>query len=139
MTDDQQALCDAVGQAIVARDLAAVHALFAPWLQTALTPDAIGAQLDAQMAGLAHPPASWSADEGLAELADLRTPDGYSPPTTGLPREITDANFRGWLSIQFRPDDAVEDEQNVCYDVWIAPVEPDGGLQIGYFEAAEAS
>jgi hypothetical protein len=139
MEDDQQALCDAVGQAIVAGDLDAVHALFAPWVRATLSPAQIAEQLDSAADGLEHPPVSWTADEGFAGLDDLRKPDSFGPPSKGLPKEVTAGNFRGWLCIQFAPAEDGQEDQNVCYDVWIAAVDQGGTLRVGYFEPWEAS
>jgi hypothetical protein len=133
------ALCEHLARAVVARDFTGAQAVLAPWLRTTLGPAALEAHLDAANEGLTHPPHSWTIGEGLSELSDLRKPDPYSPPTKPLPREITDANFRGWLSIQFAPEPAVHDEQNICYDLWIVAVEHEGAVVAGYLEAWEAS
>ena len=134
-----QTLCDSLGQVIVSRDFGAVAPLLAPWLQGVVTPEALEALVDAQMEGLEHPPATWLASEGFAGLPELRKTDELGPPTQPLPREITDQNFRGWYCVQFAPDEAFHDEQNICYDVWLIPVEHAGAIRIGYLEAWEAS
>jgi hypothetical protein len=139
MDSDCKELCDALGRAIVGRDFAAVHALLAPWLRAALGPGEIERLLDAQSEGLAHPPASWVAGEGLADLEELRRPDPFGPPTQALPPEITPASFRGWLHVQLVPDPAVHEEQNVCYDVWLVAVEHEGSCLVGYLEPWEAT
>lgn len=131
------ALCDKLGEAIVNRDFVAAHACCAPWLQGQLSPEDIEHMIDAVLEGLEYPPDHWSADEGLADLADLREPDPYSPPTGRLAGEITEDNFRGWCSIQFVPADEHHDEQNVCFDLWLVAVEHDGEVLAGYLEAAE--
>lgn len=132
------ALCDRLGQAIVNRDFGAAHACCAPWLRQELSPEDIEHMIDAVAEDLDYPADHWSADEGLADLEDLREPDPYGPPSQRLAREITDDNFRGWISIQFVPADEHHDEQNVCFDLWLVAVEDDGELYAGYLEAAEA-
>jgi len=134
-----QALCDALGARLVARDFEGVHALLAPWLQSATSPAELRDAIDAAGEGLAHPPRSWTADEGLVGLEDLRKPDPYGPPSRPLPAEITPGNFRGWLSIQLAPEAAVHEEQNVCFDVWLVAVEHEGSLRVGYLEPWEAT
>jgi hypothetical protein len=132
-------LCDALARAIVERDFESARALLAPWLLATTTASAIQHAVDAQNEGLAHPPHSWTVDEGIVGLDDLREPDPYGPPSTALPDEITPVNFRGWFNIQFAPEPSVHEEQNVCYDVWLAAVEHDGALRVGHFEAWEAT
>ncbi|RIL05772.1 MAG: hypothetical protein DCC71_09140 [Proteobacteria bacterium] len=134
-----RALCETLARAIVARDFAAAHALFAPWLRSALSPAEIQAAVDAQSEGLAHPPRSWTLDEGVVGLDELRTPDPYGPPSSPLSDRITHDDFRGWLQIQFAPDPSVHDEQNVCFDVWLVAVEHEGTFLVGYFEPSEAT
>jgi hypothetical protein len=134
-----RALCEKLAGCIVKRDFNGAHALLAPWLRSALTPAAIEKMVDAANEGLAHPPKTWTIDEGMAELEELREPDPYGPPTQKISSQITDKNFRGWLNIQFEPDESVHDEQNVCCAVWLVAVEHDGAVLAGYLEAAEAS
>jgi hypothetical protein len=138
MDSDSRSLCEALARAIVERDFDGAHALFAPWLRATVSPTDIQQTVDDRSAELPHPPHSWTTDEGLVGLDDLREPDPYGPPSRPLPDQITAGNFRGWFSIQLAPDPAVHDEQNVCYDVWLAAVEHDGALKVGYFEPWEA-
>jgi len=139
MDEPCKTLCDAFARSLVERDFRAAHALLAPWLRPATSPAEIERALDAQLEGLAHPPRSWSVDEGIVGLDDLRTPDPYGPPSAPLPDAITAQNFRGWLSIQLAPEPNVHEEQNVCCDVWLVAVECEGSLLVGYFEPWEAS
>jgi hypothetical protein len=133
-----KALADAVGKHVVDREFAELLDLFAPWLSELFSAADLEDMLDAAGDGLPAP-ASFAADEGVMELAELRTPSDYGPPSRPLSDKITDANFRGWISVQFAPDPKHSEECNVCYDVWMAMVEHEGELCIGYFEAAEAS
>ena len=133
------ALCNALAKCIVERDFPGAHALLAPWYRSRLSVGDIERMVDEASEGLTHPPHGWSVDQAVVELGDLRGPDAYGPPSKGLSKEITDDNFRGWLSIQFVPDPAVQEEQNVCFDLWLATIEHRGDFQIGYLEAAEAT
>lgn len=132
-----KAYCDEIAQLVIAGDHAALHGRFAPWLQKSLPVPALQEMLESAAADSAVP-VTWTADTGLAGLEDLRVPDGLSPPSKGLPKEISAANYQGWYSIQFAP--AEDDEYgNVCFDVWLALVKLDGALMIGYLEPAEPS
>ena len=132
-------LCETLAGCIVSRDFNGAQALLAPWLRSALSPAAIEKMVDAANEGLLHPPHSWTIDEGLVELDDLRKPDPDGPPTQRISSEITDKNFQGWLSIQFAPKPSVHEEQNVCYELWLIAVEHKGAVLAGYLEVAEAT
>jgi len=137
--DKCEALCEQLAQCVVRQDFDSAHALLAPWLRESISPSQIRQMIDAASEGLAHPPHSWTIDEGMAELDDLRKPDGYGPPSQGISKEITDGNFRGWLSIVFAPEPSVHEEQNVCFELWVIAVDHNGTALAGYLEAAEAS
>ena len=132
-------LCNALAKCIVARDFRGAHSLLVPWYRSTVTPSEIERMVDAQNEGLAHPPHSWTVGEGMVDLDDLRTPDPYGPPSRALPDQITPANFKGWLHIQFAPKPSFHEEQNVCYDLWLVAVEHEGSSMVGYFEAWEAT
>lgn len=136
MDDRCRELAHRVGRRVVDRDWAGLCELFTPWLRTSAAD--VEEMVDIQNDGLPAP-ASFSVDEGICDLAELREPAEYGPPSMQLASEITDANFRGWISIQFQPDPKHEDECNVCFDVWLVVVEHQGAYRVGYFEAAEAS
>jgi hypothetical protein len=132
-------LCNQLAQCIVERDFGRAQTLLAPWLHESHSSASLQQMVDALSEGLAHPPHRWTVDEGMAGLDDLRKPDGYGPPSHALSEEITAENFRGWLSIQLVPAPSVHEEQNVCYDLWLAVVEHHGAMLAGYLEAAEAA
>jgi hypothetical protein len=133
------ALCEKLADCIVKRDFEGAHALLAPWLHITLGPSEIQKMVDAANEGLTHPPHSWTIDEGMAELDDLRKPDGFGPPSQRIAKEITADNFRGWLNIQLIPKPSVHEEQNICYDLWLVAIEHNGAVLAGYLEATEAS
>jgi hypothetical protein len=139
MDAECKSLCDAMARSIVARDFDGAHAPLAPWLRSSVIPSEIQRMLDAQNEGLTHPPHSWTVGEGVVDLDELRRPDPYGPPSSALPDQITPANFKGWLHIQFAPEPSVHEEQNVCYDVWLVAVEHEGSCLASYFEAWEAT
>ena len=138
MNEQCRALADAIGRLVVERDFDAIRARMAPWAASSMDAAAIEQMIDAACEGLA-PPVSWSVDESPMDVEGLREPDGYGPPSTAFSPAITPANYRGWLCVQFQPDPDNPDGFNVCFDLWMAAVELDGDLRIGYLEAAEAS
>lgn len=75
-----RALADAVGDRVIAGDIAGVRTVLAPWLQVELAEASLEALLAAASDGLAMP-ASWTVDAGMADLETLRSPDGFGPPT----------------------------------------------------------
>ena len=133
-----KALASAVGKHVVDREFPELLDLFAPWLAEEFSAADLEDIADAACDGLPAP-ATFTVDEGSMELEELRTPSDFGPPSRALSDRITEAAFRGWISIQFAPDPKHFDECNVCYDVWMAIVEHEGELCIGYFEAAEPS
>jgi hypothetical protein len=133
-----RALAEAVGKHVVDREFPELLDLFAPWLAEQFSAADLQDMLEAAGEGLPAP-ASFEIDEGMVGLAELRTPSDYGPPSRPIPDDITEATFRGWISVQFAPDPKHFEACNVCYDVWMAIVEHDGETLVGYFEAAEAS
>jgi hypothetical protein len=137
MDSKAQALSDTLARHIVDRRFTEAHGLLAPWLRDSMTPADIQRMIDEASQGLPAPRA-WTLDEGFLGVEDLREPDPYGPPSQAVSTKITDANFRGWLCIQFKPE-AADDDANVCFDLWLAAVEEGGVATVGYLEAAEAS
>jgi hypothetical protein len=132
-----KALANAVGKHVVDREFADLLDLFAPWLGADFSAADLEDMIDASNDGL-PPPATFEVDEGMVDFEELSTPSDFGPPTRPLPTQITAANFKGWISVQFAPDPKHHEECNVCFDVWMAFVEHEGELLVGYFEAAEA-
>jgi hypothetical protein len=133
-----EALCEALAKHIVAQDFGSVHALLAPWLQTATKPADLQRLINEASEGLPSPGA-WTLDQGFLELGDLRNPDSFGPPSKPVPKEISKTNYKGWLCIQFTPGAAANEEANVCFDLWLAAVEVNGVHCVGYMEAAEST
>ena len=138
MDEKCKALCDSMAKCIADRDFNGAHSLLAPWSRATTSADEIQRMVDDAGEGLL-PPREWSLDEGMLELDDLRKPDPLGPPSKGLPKEVSAQNYRGWLCIQFRPKPTDGEDQNICFDVWLAAVEHDGIYRVGYIEAWEAS
>ncbi len=123
-----------LAQAIIARDFGAAHAMLAPWLQTR-----IGAR---ELAGrLAVPdgvpePARFSLDSNKSTYEELRDSEGFPPRSEPFPPELTAGNFRLWMCIELMPEE--DSDWDACYDLWLAAVEVDGRLAVGYLEPSEA-
>lgn len=132
------ALANAVGRHVTAGDPGAVQALLAPWMAEHVGIADLERMVSEAGAGL-PPPRHWTVDTGAADLATLRTPDGYGPPSQPLPAEITPENYLGWLCVQFQPAPHGADEVNACFDLWLVAVAHGGACRIGYLEAAEPS
>ena len=133
-----RALATAVGKHVVEREFPELLDLFAPWLGEQYSAADLEDLLDA--AGDGRPaPASFEIAEGSLGLAELRTPGDFGPPSRPIPDAITEASYRGWISVQLKPDPKHLEDCNACYDVWMVLVEEAGELCVGYFEAAAAS
>lgn len=131
-----RALADAIGRRVVDRDFEGLRNLCVSWLKDRTSTIGLARMIDDAAAGL--PPAkTWTVDESPVDLATVRKPDGYGPPTSAFDDEITDANYRGWICVQFQPDPGNEEGFNACFDLWFAAVEERGQCRIGYIEAVE--
>lgn len=138
MDEPSRVLGSTIAQHIVARDFPAARALFAPWFQESMTAEDLERMIDEANEGLA-PPVTWTLDENPMDLASLREVDGFGPPSKPFAPEITDANYRGWICVQFQPDPENEEGFDVCFDLWLAAVDHQGVHRVGYLEAWEAT
>jgi glucan biosynthesis protein len=121
---------------VIAGDFESARAFLAPWLQGTITADGLKAMMT-EAQGELPAPAQFDLDGNSCQLSDLEV-DEYSPPTRPLPSEITEQNFRKWMCIQFQPDAAAETGYDACFDLWMALVDVDGSLKIGYLEPTGA-
>lgn len=118
-----EALCDALAKRVVERDFGGAYALFAPWLQSLMSPTDIEHLVKEASSG-ATAARTWTLDEGGLDVDDL-----------GGAKEITEDNYRGWLCIQFNPG---EGAGSGSFDLWLAAVEHDGDYRVGMIEAVES-
>jgi hypothetical protein len=136
--------CERFGAAIVIGDYAAAHAALAPWLAAVWTPERLEGLVAAQLSDLAEvfdleaPPAlgHCGVDSNSLSLDTLRDEAGAEVSSGEFPDEITEANYRAWMCVELGTSDAGGDRLGVC-DLWVAVVEVDGELGVGYFEALE--
>jgi hypothetical protein len=121
---------------IIRREFEPARDLLAPWLRGAINAEQLEAVVR-EGCGPLPAPGEFELDGNSCMLEDLEV-DEFSPPTRPLPPEITNENFRKWMVIQFKPDPAQETGYDACFDLWMALVDVDGALKIGYMEATGA-
>lgn len=129
---------------IIAQNFNAAQNFFAPWLQTEVSSDDFRADLENELWAAN---AAWEIEELIypekftissnsSSVADLKQYESPNPPK--LSDEMTDENFRQWMVIQFLPDEDDERiEFDAWFDFWLAIVEINGELKIGYYEFTE--
>jgi hypothetical protein len=110
-------------------DSAAAWAMLADWVQQDVEP----AELT-ELIGVERP-VEFEVDGNRATYDELKEPDGDDLPTRPFDPRVTAANFRQWMCVQLIPDEEIDD---AAVDVWMAVVEVDGQLRIGYLEATGA-
>lgn len=137
--------CERFGGAIVGGDYAGAHAALAPWLGAVWTPERLEGLVAAQLADLAE---AWDleaapalgrcgVDSNPLSLDALRDEAGAEVSSGEFPDEIVEAGYRAWMCLELRASDAGEEGELAVCDLWVAVVEVDGELRIGYFEALE--
>jgi hypothetical protein len=138
VNDRYRAFGKKLSEAIIANDYAAADALLAPWLQgrTALR-EGVEARIRDMLVewGIEEPihPTACDLDGNSAITVEtLREPD-WDDSIPDVPAELTDANFRYWMCLQFKPTEG-EVEFDAFFDLWIALVEHDGAIRGGYFK-----
>lgn len=86
-------------------------------------------------------PAKFRIGGGVSSIEDLRQPHTYSPEarsSENFPSEITEEHFRAWMVITFLPAEEQELDLDAWFDFWLALVEENDELKIGYFEITDA-
>jgi hypothetical protein len=110
-------------------DVAAAHGMLADWLKSEIEADALNDILGVDK------PVEFEVDGNNSDYDTLKEPDGQDLPTRPFDSRITKQNFRQWMCVQLIPD---EESEDLPVDVWMAVVNLDGHLRIGYLEAAGA-
>jgi hypothetical protein len=131
---------------VIERDFDGAVGLFAPWLQNDVAPEDFRNELDGEVAAMAREwemetpanPGDFDVDWNPLSLAELReydTPEhSYGRPYKPIPAEVTEADFRKWMVIQFMPAEDSGVEFDAFYDFWFMLVETDGALRVGYYK-----
>ena len=125
MEDRFRAFGTSLSRAIIDKDYAAAEQLLAPWLSVSALRDGVDDRIRQMCEEWAVGPTLYPADCAL-KLEYLRDDDEHV-----LPPQLTDDNFKYWLSMQFVPAEGAA-EFDAFFDLWIAIVEHDGALRAGY-------
>jgi hypothetical protein len=136
-----------LGQEALAQNWLAVHSMLAPWLRTIMTTDDVRAffedqyraTLEASGIDELHYPGYPEPDVGgnsHTNATALRQPMSWQPGRIRhVPAEVTDENMRYWAKVQLQCSDEQMEAFDIDYlaEVWIAVVETEEGLRVGYW------
>jgi hypothetical protein len=120
------------GAAVVAKDFAAVHRMLCAALRKKFTAKKLDA-LVATESKHSGPPDAFEFGDNNTTAAELREGRHEFPP---LPAHVTDANFRRWCCLQFLPVE--ESDSDACFAWWMAVIEEDRALKVGFFHILDA-
>jgi hypothetical protein len=132
-------------RAIVAEDFEAAHKFFAPRLQTEVSAADFRALVEKWLWEMNEIweieelifPAEFTVSHNSSSLEDLKQESDWREPRK-ISDEVTGANFRQWMVIQFMPSESDERvELDGWFDFWFILVETGGALRIGFFELAD--
>jgi hypothetical protein len=142
-------------QAVVDDDFAAAHARLAPWLQRQVTAAKLKSILNKELIDGVAPDDfatsgnSSTLDELRAHYREYHHDDrnrtlaaaeefgAFGPPSIHIADEVTPANFRQWMSLEFTPDPESDSELDYCLRLWLIVVEVDDAMKIGHLEPGE--
>jgi len=147
MNDDIREFALDLGRRAIARDWSGVHSLLAPWLQQTTDPAAVQRFFEDEyrltlkdngVEAMHYPeyPEPQVDGNSFTNATTLREPMSFKPGyVRPLAEEVTDENFRYWLSLQLLCSD--EQMQQFDFDrfaeIWIAVVATAAGLRVGYW------
>jgi hypothetical protein len=147
MDDDVSAFVTDLGKHVLARDWSAAHEMLAPWLRATTSPDDVRAFFENEYAKtleandvdeLHYPehPEPYVSGNGFTSATSLREPiDWLGGKRRAVADEVTDENMRYWATMQLQCSD--EQIERLDFDffaeVWMAVVETDEGLRVGYW------
>jgi hypothetical protein len=146
LNPEYREFAESFAEQIIDRDFVGAVGLLAPWLKSEIKPEAFAEELDREAAEMAREwemdtityPSDFTIDWNPLALSELREYDypehAYGRPYKRIPDEITDANFRKWMTIQFMPAEDAGVEFDAFCDFWFMLVEIDGKLRIGYYK-----
>jgi diguanylate cyclase (GGDEF)-like protein len=139
MDDDVRELAASFAEAIGSEDFARAHELLAPWLRARLSSEALQTLVEKELHDAAEGldldgieyPTDYEIGSNASTLAQLRAPRRWTGPRD-IPPEVTDANFRQWLMIEWQPAPGGA-RPDYWFRWWLIVVELEGELAIGYF------
>jgi len=140
-----RAVMEAFAHAIITRDYPAAHSCFADWLKRQVSEERLRAAIEKQLGEISEAaeldqiiyPEDFRVDGNSCTLADVREDRSglYGiEPVCAVSPEMTEANFRRWMMIEFLPAEGADIDVDAWMDFWAAVVEVDGQHRIGYFE-----
>ncbi len=147
MDESIRSFVTGLGLEALARDWAAVHDMLAPWLRSSMTVDDVRtffedeyrATLKANDIDELHYPAYPEPEVGgntFVNATELRKPISWEGGRVrSVAPELTDENMRYWAKMQLQCSDEQMDEFGFDFfaEVWMAIVETDEGLRVGYW------
>jgi hypothetical protein len=141
--------------AVIENDFEAARACLAPWLQGQVDAKQLRSILRKEFIDDVEP-ADFAIGGNDSTLDDLRAHyreyhednraltlatatefGAFGPPSIHIADEVTPANFRQWMSIEFTPDPESESELDYCLRLWLIVVDVDGAMSIGHLEPGE--
>jgi hypothetical protein len=113
--------------ALVAENFVAARGMLSAALGKKYTPKKLKTLVatESEHSGL---PESFSYDDNDTTAAELRAGGGDIP---ALPKHVTDQNFVRWCCLQFQPSE--DSGVDACFDFWMAVMEEEGELKVGFF------
>ncbi len=127
---------------IITQDFAAAHQFLAPWLQLEMSTSDLQAKFEKELWSMNEVweideliyPVDFSIDSNPSSLASLKAERDWSD-SRNFSLQLSDENFRQWMVIEFLPDENdPRTEMDGWFDFWMAVVEIENNLKIGYFE-----
>lgn len=140
MDDQTERLVAEFGNAVCARDQAALGELIADWLDAEDVLEKFRASFDSMLLEWELPAGEWPTDHdgGVNPLTyeDLRRPSDF-PPGVDIPDEVMGDNFAAWAHVTFYPREGGEIEFDAYCDAWFAVVSSPAGLRVGSLEIVD--
>ncbi len=147
MDEEVRAFGMDLGLKALAQDWSGVYDQLAPWLQQQFTVDDVRAFFEDEyrsilasvgIDALQYPeyPEPELGGNGFTKATQLREPISWEGgKIRAIAPEVTDENVRWWLSMQLTCSDEQMEELGFDYfcEVWMAVVNTDDGLKVGYW------
>jgi hypothetical protein len=142
-------------QAVVDGDYKTAHGHLAPWLRRLVTPRKLQSIIkkefidgtapadfttsgnDTTLDDLRAHYREYHKDDAARTLATAKSFGEWGPPSIHIADDVTAANYRQWMSIEFAPDPDSGSELDYCLRLWVIVVEVDGAMVIGHLEPGE--
>jgi len=134
--------------AIIAKDYASAHVLLAPWLMKKVTPEKLREEIEQHVREMCK---VWNVEDAIhpaqcdldgnsrIDVEGLREPE-WDNSVPDIPAEVTDANYRYWMCQQFKPEEVTVEFDaffDAFFDLWLALVEHEGELRVGYYKFSD--